>query len=482
MERNKRYFHTRPMIGAAAGAVLGVLCGILLPSFWWALGLLVVAAIVACFVRKRVTWMLLAVCFAVLCLRTALVPKDAVQTGEYRLVGTVAETPEVGKTTIHLTLKNVSMDGKPLRARVSLKCSVYVFHYGDTIEVQAAVKPVTEIQSMASGIFTSAETKDTPILLSQGGDWYGELLRLRASFAQAIDRMYGDMAPIAKGMLLGDRSDLDYTEQRQFADTGILHLFAVSGMHITVLLTLMGSLLRTGKRWLNLLLLLLVAALYSALTAFTPSVLRAAFFLLALELPSLSDRQSDAPSAFCFSLAAVLLLNPYSLFTASCLLSFGAMAGILLLTKPLSNLLHLPDNRFTRALLGSITAIIGILPLQASLFGSISWMSIPMSLLLAPVLPIMMPLAFISMFLSPFMPNAARILTIIPYGGLVYIERITSWLQTAPLRIQPPHFISVVLYYTGLIFCSQLYLTNHKHPPYIGFSVLAASIILWVVL
>ena len=482
MERNRLYFHTRPMIGAAAGALLGVLCGSFLPSAWVTISLAILALGAAVMLRKRTSWLLLFICFAILCARTYYIPKDAVPEGGYLLRGTLSEAPEAGKTVMHLTLRNVALDDVHLHAKATVKMPVADIRYGDRIEVHVTAKADADTQDRAKGIFTIAETGEIPVVLSQSNDAYGELLRLRRSFSFAVDRLYGDKASIAKGMLLGDRSDFTYMEQKQFTNSGILHLFAVSGMHITVLLTLIGSLLRTGKRWLNLLLIMVFASFYCVLTAFTPSVLRATFFLLALQLPLLQDRQSDPPSAYCFSLAAVLFLNPYSLYTASFLLSFGSMAGILLLTKPLTNLLHLPDNRLSRALIGSTAAIVGILPLQASLFGSVSWMSVPMSLLLAPVLPILMPMAFLSVFLSPFMPHVAKGLSVIPYGALVYIDRLTAWLQTTPLQIREPHILSVGAYYAGLIMCSQLFLSNRRHPPYIGLALLGISVILWVIL
>ncbi len=484
MKPNAIQFHTRPMIGAAAGALLGVLCGTFFSMPWVSIVLGILGLVSgALLVHDRLGWGLLLLLFGILCIRTALVPKDVVQQGVYSIEGTVAEEPRKGSRNTTLTLRSVTLDGQPLAARLSIVVPNGSFRYGDTIRLRAETYPAGQLQQNAyRGIFTEAKAVGEAQVLSHRDDLYGKLLQLRRSFSVALDRLYADQADNAKGMLLGDRSGFRYEESKRYADNGILHIFAVSGMHMTVLLSLFGSLIRTRNRALNLALIALIAGCYCALTAFTPSVLRAAFFLLALQLPLIYDRQPDPPSAFCFSLAAVLLLNPYSLYSASFLLSFGAMAGILLLTKPLTNLLRLPDTRLCRTLIGSVSAVLGTLPLQAHLFGSFAWMAIPMSLLLMPALTVLMPLAFMSMLLSPFMPHVAKLLAAPPYGAFVYIDRITEWIAASPIALKQPHLLAVIAYETGLVFCSQLYLPNRNRVPWIGFGCMLTSLLLWIVL
>lgn len=472
------------MLGASAGALLGVLTGSLLQSVWLAVGLALIAAVFSAWlIRKRTGFGLLLLLFAALCLRTGLTPRDAVTPGRYVVIGTVAEEPNPDPKRMTLTLRNVTLDGQKLSARLSLSASGGDFRYGDTIRVTASVSPANRpTQTAYRGVWTTASASERPALLGKSSDLYGGLLKVRGLFSDTVERLYGDQAAIAKGLLLGDRSEIDDETEARYADSGILHLFAVSGLHVTILVTLLGGLVNTGNRVRDLILIALAVAFYAALTAFTPSILRAGFYLLAIRLPLLRDRQSDPPSAFCFSLVMTLLVNPYSMYSLSFLLSFAAMAGILLLSRPLANLVRLPYNAFSRTLVGSCAALLGTFPIQCACFQSFAWMSLPMSLLLVPVLPVLMPLAFLSMLLGPVMPHLAKALAIVPYGALVYIDRLTVRLHASRLMLPAPNLAAILCWYAGLVFLSQMFLPNRKRPAYVGFALIAASIALWMLI
>lgn len=483
METHETVFHKRPMVGVAAGAVLGVLSGALLHNVWIAVGFAIACFLLAFLLRRHMGWMLLCAFFGLLLLRTAAVPLDSVVSGMYTVVGTVGETPQKGKRQTTVVLANVTLDGKPLSQRLSLKLPLSDLRYGDTISVSASVKPADSFWPVAyTGIGAEGKSSEMPAILSTKQDAYGLLLSLRESFSDALDRLYGDQAPIAKGMLLGDRSEWSYQTEQQFVRSGILHIFAVSGMHMTVLVTLFGTLLRFQKRWKNLLGIVLIAALYCALTSFTPSVLRAAFFLFGLQIARINERQADAPSAYCFSMAATLALRPYALYTASFLLSFGAMAGLILFTNPIRSVFRILPSRIASLLVGSVCAVIGVLPVQAYFFEELTWMSIPMSLVLGVLLPVMMPLAFLSMFLSPFSMLLAKIFAAVPYGMLLFIDRLTAWLPASAAAVKAPHLFSVLFYYVGLLLCSQMFLPNRRNLPTLGICSLVLSLLLWIVL
>ncbi len=419
--------------------------------------------------------------FLLLFLRTVAAPFETAQAGTYHLTGTIAEMPDTGKTRVTVELRNVTLDGCSIRSRVSVSVPLCELYYGDTLELDATLKPAERPLTAAyTHVIATGRSKTVPTLLAHHDDLYGALLRLRASLGNALDVMYRDQAHNARSMFLGDRSRMPYELTERYANNGILHIFAVSGMHMTVLISLAGSIIRIRNRWLHLLSILLVSAFYCALTAFTPSVLRAMFFLIGLQIANIRDRQPDPPSAYCFSVAAILLLRPYSLYTAGFLLSFGAMAGMILLVQPFTNLLHLPQNRWSGTLIGAMAAMIGIIPLQAYLFTEVPWTSIPMSLALVPVLPILMPFGFFSMFLYPFFPHIATGISLPPYGAFVLIDRLTSWLNAAPISVSKPPIASIVLYGIGLVLCSQLYLPARRRPPYEGFCSVAASILLWI--
>ena len=417
------------MVGAAIGVLLGVLLGTVLSSVLLAAAIALIAlAAGVFFVRKRIGWGLFLILLGAALLRTALIPKDTVQPGVYTVTGTVAETPEQGRRQTEIVLKHASLDGVPLKARISLTIPKQSFAYGDTLSVVASVQPPKDpLRAANEGICTEGEGLQAALITGHHEDAYGFLIRARAYFSNVADWLFEEQAASAKGMLLGDRSELSRATEQLYADNGILHLFAVSGLHMTVLMTLIGTLFRSGKRGVDLLVLAALSALYCALTRFTPSVMRAALYLLAIRLAILSDRQPDPPSAYCFSFTIVLLIRPYSLFTASFLLSFAAMAGIVLLTDRWNHLFRLPPSQFLSALFGALSAFLGVLPVQAYFFDGVAWMAIPMSVLLSPFLAVFMPVAFLVMLLAPLFPLVSKVLAVIPRGGFLLLETVNTF-------------------------------------------------------
>ncbi len=157
-------------------------------------------------------------------------------------------------------------------------------------------------------------------------------------------------AAILKAMMLGQTQELDQEQKGLFMRSGTLHLFAISGQHITVIaLGLQGVLLLLRLPRLPAALLGLSALwLYVDITGASPSAVRAflmcAFFLLAYTV----RRVGTIFSALVASALVVLMVDPAALFSASFQMSYGIVAALLLLGVPLAEAMQarwplLPD-------------------------------------------------------------------------------------------------------------------------------------------
>jgi hypothetical protein len=71
---------------------------------------------------------------------------------------------------------------------------------------------------------------------------------LRGGLLRNADALFRDETAAARGILLGDHSVMEAAERAEYARSGLLHLFAVSGLHVTVLVGMLGKLIRTGKQ------------------------------------------------------------------------------------------------------------------------------------------------------------------------------------------------------------------------------------------
>ena len=157
----------------------------------------------------------------------------------------------------------------------------------------------------------------------------------RQQIRQIIDSAFPeDTAGFAKALLLGDRTGLDYKTETDFQISGISHIIAVSGLHISILFGLIYFL--TGRnRFLTVLIGVPAAVLFAAVAGFSPSVTRATLMQILLVLSLILNKEYDGLTALAFSALSMLVINPMVITSVSFQLSFACMAGILLFSEPI---------------------------------------------------------------------------------------------------------------------------------------------------
>lgn len=137
---------------------------------------------------------------------------------------------------------------------------------------------------------------------------------------------------IVSAMILGDKSLLDMNIQKLYQESGIGHLLAISGLHVSILgmaLLKLFKKLYLPERIAVPVCILLVAA-YGQMTDFSISTSRAVIMMILLLAADLFERTYDGKNALALAAVIILLQKPFALFSCSFLLSFGAMAGIYL--------------------------------------------------------------------------------------------------------------------------------------------------------
>lgn len=158
--------------------------------------------------------------------------------------------------------------------------------------------------------------------------YYGA--HLRHVIGQRIDELFpDDAAAFSKALLLGDRSDLDYETTTNFKLSGISHIVAVSGLHVSIVYAFV-YLLSGRRRWLLLLLGIPSLLLFSSIAGFTPSVTRACIMQGMMILAMVCNREYDPPTALGLSVLIMLALNPMVITSVSFQLSVCCMIGIFL--------------------------------------------------------------------------------------------------------------------------------------------------------
>ncbi|TNF50038.1 MAG: ComEC family competence protein [Bacteroidetes bacterium] len=149
------------------------------------------------------------------------------------------------------------------------------------------------------------------------------------------DKFEGEELGIIKAMILGDKSSLDSEVRSLFSDTGAMHVLAVSGLHVGIVMIILMTIMSWFSKWIkrNTAIILVTCLLwgYALITGFSPSVLRSVFMFSILILAQLSGRQNVPLNTLFFSAFLLLLIEPNFLFDPGFQLSYLAMIGIFLL-------------------------------------------------------------------------------------------------------------------------------------------------------
>lgn len=189
-------------------------------------------------------------------------------------------------------------------------------------------------------------------------------LRHRLTAALMASPLGEEAGGYAAAMLLGNRSFLPREDRTAFSRLGIAHLLSVSGFHVGVLigfLALFFRLLRLPPGW-RLAVSALTLGVYILLCGSAQPVLRASLLLLLYQRGRMLNRPRSGLHLLCAVWLGMLALSPVQLTGLSFQLSFGAVAGITLLTPFLSS--RRPRTFFGRlqnALAAGLGAQLGIL-------------------------------------------------------------------------------------------------------------------------
>ena len=221
--------------------------------------------------------------------------------------------------------------------------------YGDRLRIKGGVKEIEvthnpyafdySILSMRRGIYHNAFVKGDAITLC-GCDSVWSLMRLAYRMREWMARSLGDVIEdgvaraIMLALVLGIRDEMDKEVREVFADGGVLHVLAVSGLHVGmlyfILLFLLSLLGVVGYRWRLLQGVVVVTVLcsYAFITGLSASVVRAVLMLCLDSLARLSGRRYDFWNGLCVTALVGLLYNPLWLLDVGFQFSYLAVVGI----------------------------------------------------------------------------------------------------------------------------------------------------------
>ncbi len=473
------------MLWGIPGALLGALLALCLGAgLLWPLG--AAALVLGLFLLRRGRAVYaLPLLLGLLLLRSAVLPYVSVTPGVYEVTGTVSDTPERGRRETVVTLSQVRLDGQRVPGALELTLPYGAdLAYGDALQLRASVSPDDRgaIRSLTTVLYAGEATGEILVRQGRADPLYGLALRWREKLGAAADGLFVDSAGLAKGMLFGDRDDVHYLDFLAYRRSGMLHLLTVSGLHVGVVCGAALQLIRGRRKWLRFLFSALVLLLFCMLTGLSPSSLRAAIMLLIVRAARLLDRQDDPLSEIGCALVLLLLVDPAFLTASGFCLSFGAIWGIVCLSRPIQELLHSPRNGLGDLLSATLGAFLGTMPLLSATGSPVSWVGVFVTLLALPAAPLFLIPGWLAVLLYPLVPGLAGLLALLPQGVLYYLEALAELTPVSGLTLPPANGAALVLWFAGMLFVSEFFLPNRRRPAFLGWGLMAAGALVWFLL
>ncbi len=277
------------------------------------------------------------------------------------------------------------------------------------------------------------------------GERNGPLIAVHRLRGKIRDRILNGLtnapyAGVLVALAVGDQHAITAEQWRIFRATGITHLVAISGLHVSFVALVCGGLL--GIIWRRIPALALrwptrramaVAALcgtlvYAFLAGWGIPVQRAAIMLAVVTLALMSGREAMQSSTLLVALFAVLLFDPWAVLSAGFWLSFGAVAVILFM---LSGRYSRPEHSWSKAVRLQLGITLALVPLLLLLFQSYSLVSPLANAIAIPVVSLIVaPLALLSLFLP------TDLLLWVAHGAFSVMMIPIQWLAEWPSALQ----------------------------------------------
>ena len=227
-----------------------------------------------------------------------------------------------------------------------------------------------------------------------------------------------------QALLFGIKTNLDDEIQQQFKDFGILHVLAVSGMHVVLLFSTISYVLRKLRLSKNVITVILIVFLliFSLMAGFSGSVVRAALMCLMTIVGTLTGRRIHTINLLVGSMLLILLFEPNYLFDVGFQLSYLAVFSIVFCYPVVQHYFTFKNwilNYFGQLIGVSLVAQLGVMPLSIYYFKQIPLLFLLGNIIAIPITSGLLVVWFLQMLLS-----------LISVEVLALITPFLNWIST----------------------------------------------------
>ncbi len=383
-------------------------------------------------------------------------------------------------TTGRITKCSVK-DFEGLRFLMEFPDTHLIIRYGDTVSLHGTLTEAVGASNPGSfdykeylksinisGIFSSDTTdikiiKRCPYILRK-------IFSIRETFMETSDKMLtSEPSGVLKAIVGGDRTDISAEDEDAFKKSGVYHIVAISGLHLSIFICAAYEAIRKLKLKRKCKALLSVASCFAiglfvlVFTGFGVSLIRAFIMSAILSCASLIPRHYSSKNALFITGFTMIIFMPFCFYSTSFSLSFLSTLGVLVafdFIKYLKQREILPilcETYVGTTFCVSVFASLFTLPVTVVAFGYIPLLSWIANVLILPVMPIFLGTGAVFAALSGFAP--LWMLNLISdflsgiYAYMSCVTRSVAYVDEAILTVYPhtvAYFFTVLISFMAL--------------------------------
>lgn len=309
--------------------------------------------------------------------------------------------------------------------------------------------------------------------------YFGHIVREKVGDYTEYVIRDSDASALLKGIMLGIKDDFSDLLYNSLSGAGLMHIAAVSGLHIMFLCAILERILGVVKFRLRGIFIIPLLIVFACVAAFTPSVLRAVIMVSIVLTARLLLKDADSLTSLFFAALVLIILNPYVIYSLSFCLSFAASLSLLIFVRPLSmwnriismkivKLFRVRDDKKEKFIGVSekildcfsvpIACQILVIPLSVYYFGGVSPGAVIGNIIVIPCTMIAFSAGLINFVLYLIFPFAARICAIVVlYIPLKVICAAAAALKGTRINANPEFAPGAVTFTAYILFCAALY-------------------------
>ncbi|MGQ9799163.1 MAG: DNA internalization-related competence protein ComEC/Rec2, partial [Ignavibacterium sp.] len=322
------------------------------------------------------------------------------------------------------------------------------------------------------GIINSYDSASI-VILNKDFDFVKDLIfQSRKSIDKLIHKLHNNQtAGLLRGLLLADRTEIDYETKQNFVNSGVIHILAVSGLHVGYILLFFIVVFGRFNIYLRSILTIIGLLCFMIITGIPASVFRATLMSIILIVAFLTGRSTNLLNSIALSAVIILLVKPSEILNPGFQLSYSAVLSIALIYPVIQKVINetaIKNSLVKNVLLFigvSLSAQIGTLPFTLAYFNKLSLISLFANLFVIPMAGIIVGLAIVTLIIGSIFASIAIYLAIvnnIVTSLMMDLVRFSGSLNFAFIRINNFSLLDSIFFYSFISLLIYTYKISEK--------------------